>query len=368
MKALFTFFAALSFICLAGVCFAGNKPQQSPETAAAARPKTVAKPAADAVVKTSYVINVSARKLEDSLTRKVARAGDIILVEITNPKEFMNTRPADRNRIVLYAEGVELRGITSDLFNNISKEDFKTADTLMWIPFQLKRDTTTKAAWDYLYKLTDSWTKNSLTIHTTVAWEGMLPVKVLKKDLHNTELTLTYFNKTAFIWMTSIYLVLIIALGILIVKSDILKEGKGGAYSLAQTQLAFWTVLVIGGFVYSLILTDIPSTLNTSILILLGISMTTNGTASYIDYYKKVKQGKGWSPKKAENFIADILSDGQSINMQRFQIFAWNIVLGVYFIIYTINNKTMPTFPDVLLYLSGISSFSYVAGKPTEPK
>lgn len=367
MKALLTRIVFWIFLCPLSLYCAKAQAQQVAEKVPASV-KPVIKADVPAPVKTPYVINVSARKLEDSLTRKIARAGDIILVEITNPKEFMATRPADRNRIVLYAEGVELRGITSDLFNNISKEDFKTTDTLMWIPFQLKRDTTTKAAWDYLYKLTDSWTKNSLTIHTTVAWEGMLPVKVLKKDLPKTELTLSYFNKTAFWWMTGIYIVLIIALGFLIVKSDILKEGKGGAYSLAQTQLAYWTVLVIGAFVYSLILTDIPSTLNPSILILLGISMTTNGTASYIDYYKKKKLGDGWSPKASDNFIADILSDGNSINMQRFQIFAWNIVLGVYFIIYTINNKTMPTFPDVLLYLSGISSLSYVAAKPTEPK
>jgi xanthosine utilization system XapX-like protein len=325
--------------------------------------------AVNTVPKTSYVIDVAARRVDSSFhARKRAYAGDLILVEITNPMEFMNTRPADRNKIVLYAEGVPLNGIKSDLFNNISKADFKTTDSVMWITFQLRRDTSTKAAWDYLYKLTGSWYQNELKVHLSVAWEGMLPVKVLDKNKANTELTITYFNYTVFIWMTIIYLVLLIVLGYLIVNSDILRETKNGAYSLAQAQLAFWTVLVIGGFVYSLLLTEIPSTLNTSILVLLGISMGTNGTAQYIDYFKKQKAGKASTPKKSVGFLTDILSDGNTINMQRFQIVAWNIVLGVYYILYTIHNKTMPVIPDVLLYLAGISSFTYVAAKPTEPK
>jgi hypothetical protein len=52
--------------------------------------------------------------------------------------------------------------------------------------------------------------------------------------------------------------------------------------------------------------------------------------------------------------------------MQRFQIVAWNIVLGVYYTSFTFSNKTMPVIPDVLLMLAGVSSLTYVAAKPTE--
>jgi hypothetical protein len=54
------------------------------------------------------------------------------------------------------------------------------------------------------------------------------------------------------------------------------------------------------------------------------------------------------------------------MNMQRFQIFAWKIVLGGYYILFTINNKTIPVIPDVLVILAGVSSLGYVAAKPVE--
>jgi hypothetical protein len=317
--------------------------------------------------KISCVIDVKARKVDSTKATKTAYPDDLILLEVTNPKEFMDTRPADRNKIVLYAGGIPLTGITSDLFNNIGKEDFKTTDTVMWIPFFLKRDSSTKAAWDHLYKFASSWHQNQLKINLTVAWEGMLPVKVLKKDSAKTEITIVFFSQTTFIIMIMIYVILLVGLGILVVNTDILRDGATGAYSLAQTQLAFWTILVLGGFIYSLLLTSIPSTLNTSILTLLGISIGTSGVASYIDYFRKQKK-VGTTPvtKSAKGFWRDILGDGTSINMQRFQTVAWNVVLGVYYTIYTFHNKTMPEIPDVLLMLAGVSSLSYVAAKPTE--
>jgi hypothetical protein len=316
--------------------------------------------------KISYVIDVIARKVDSTKVKKIAYPDDLILVEVTNPKEFMSNRPADRNKIVLYAGGIPLTGITSDLFNNISKEDFKTTDTVMWIPFFLKRDSSTKAAWDHLYKFAGSWHKNRIKVNLSVAWDGMLPVKVLKKDLPKTEISIVFFSEGTFIVIIVIYVILLVGLGILSIKTDILRDGTTGAYSLAQTQLAFWTILVLGGFIYSLLLTSIPSTLNTSILTLLGISIGTSGAASYIDYFKKKNGGDAAITKSTQGFWRDILGDANSINMQRFQTVAWNVVLGTYYTIYTFHNKTMPEIPDVLLMLAGVSSLSYVAAKPTE--
>ncbi|MES2266597.1 MAG: hypothetical protein V4520_07540 [Bacteroidota bacterium] len=316
--------------------------------------------------KVPLVTKVFAKQMTKDSTKTVAFANDIILVKLLYPKEFVQSRPTDKSKLMLYANGIELKGISSDLFSQITKEQFITTDTVVWIPFKLKRDTTTKDAWDYLYRLSNSFNNNKITVHVTVGWQGMFPVKVLPKDYDRTVLTITYYNIAVFWIMAVAYAGLLVLLGWLIITSDILKEGPSGAYSLAQTQLAFWTVLVIAGFVYSLILTDIPSTLNYSILELLGISVLTNGSATYIDYFKK-QNNNAYTPKTHNSFLWDILSDGTSLNMQRFQIFAWNIVLGVYFLIYTFNNKSMPDFPNVLLILAGLSSITYVSAKPTEP-
>ncbi|MDB5128026.1 hypothetical protein [Mucilaginibacter sp.] len=354
------FTVALLFAAIPGFCI-------QKDTTAKPLAKPVVAPAPPVSANVPHVTKVFAKQMTIDSTKGIAFSNDIILVKLIFPKEFIQTRPTDKSRLMLYANGIELKGISSDLFSKITKEQFVTTDTVVWIPFKLKRDTSTKAAWDYLYRLTDKWNSNKINVHITVGWEGMFPVKVYPTDYERTAIAITYYNIVVFWLMTLAYAGLLLLLGRLVIKSDILKEGPNGAYSLAQTQLAFWTVLIIAGFIYSLVLTDIPSTLNTSILELLGISVLTNGSASYIDYFKKQKKGT-YTPKKSRSFLWDILSDGTSLNMQRFQIFAWNIVLGTYFLVYTFNNKSMPTFPDVLLLLAGMSSLTYVSAKPTEPK
>ena len=331
--------------------------------------KPVPKPAAPTQVitpvKIPHVTKVFAKELETDSTKSTAYPNNIIMVKLVYPKEFLLTRPSEKSKLMLYANGVELKGISSDRFSKIANNQFTSTDTAIWIPFQLKRDTSTKEAWDYLYKHT-SFLNNELKVSMTIGWEGMFPTKILADDYPKTIISIIYYNKIFFYVMTGAFLVLTLLLANFIVKSDILKEGKDGAYSLAQTQLAYWTILIIGSFIYSLVLTDIPSTLNASVLKLLGISVLTNGSASYIDRFKK--QQAAYTAKKSFGFFKDILSDGTSLSIQRFQIFAWNLVLGLYFLYYTVSNRTMPNFPDVLLLLAGLSSLSYVSAKPTEPK
>jgi hypothetical protein len=100
---------------------------------------------------------VQARKLQnrDSVFKTI-RVDDLILLQLSNPKEFMESRPTDNSKLVLYADGIALKGVTSALFSSIRKSEFKTTDTLTWVTFRLKQDTSTKAAWDNLYRLADS--------------------------------------------------------------------------------------------------------------------------------------------------------------------------------------------------------------------
>ena len=316
------------------------------------------------------VINVVAKKIDTidvkhNGARKMAFAGDLIMVELLYPKEFLDSRPTDMSKLILYAEGIELKGISSDLFNGVSKPLVHASDTV-WIPFKLVRDTTTKAAWDCLYRIA-SWDKINLKVHITVGWQGMFPVPISKKYYENTGIKIVFYERWAFIAWLILYIIIVGSFIVLAIKSNMLRECDNGPYSLSQTQLAFWTVLIIGSFIYTLILTDIAYSLNTSILFLLGISLTSNGTALYIDYYKK-KDRATLKPKISKGFLTDILGDGNTIVVQRVQNAAWTMVLGLYLVYYTICNKTLPTYPDALLYLTGLSAFAYVASKPTENK
>lgn len=344
---------------------------------------TAGKPPAARAVKNSYVLDVSTQTTVNG--QKEAAGGEQIRIKISNPMEFMAQRPADRNKLELYANDIELKGITSDFLSNVSKVTFITTDSVIWIPFTLKRDSATKAAWDILYRLTGHWYKNKARLQLSVGWEGMIPLEGAPPEPKKPEIVLTVFSNAVFIWMIISYLVLLVGLGTLVLKTDILKEGASGPFSLAQTQLAYWTILILAGFIYSLLITGIPSTMNISILTLLGISMGTTGVAKYIDYFRKsppagvapagndlaaapppATPAPASSPKMPKGFWRDILGDAESINMQRFQILAWNIVLGAYFTYFTFHNKTMPVIPDVLLTLAGMSSLTYVVAKPTE--
>jgi hypothetical protein len=328
------------------------------------------KPAATAPIIIPQVINVVAKKIDTvdkrhNGARRIAYAGDLIMVRLIHAQEFLNQRPLDKSKLILYAEGMELNGISSDVFNNINKNALQGVDSI-WIPFKLARDTSTKQAWDYLYRIT-RWDKTHLRVHISMGWEGMFPVQVTSKDYNNTQIEIVFFQQWAFIAWLLLYIAIVGIFLYLAIRSDMLRDCDDGPYSLAQAQLAFWTILIIGSFIYTLILTDITSSLNSSILFLLGISITTNGTAVFIDYYKK-KDRDTLKPKVSKGFWRDILGDGDTIVVQRVQNAAWTLVLGLYLIYYTISNKTLPTYPDTLLYLTGISSLAYVAGKPAENK
>lgn len=339
-------------------------------------------PAYPQVIGPAYVVQVKTRAVDASDSANKAKsavpetkfpeafAGDIIQIKISNPTALLQNRPFDRSKLVLYANGIPLEGIYSDWFSQISNEDIRNnkipvMDSTVWIKFVLKRDTSSKASWDYLYRNTQHWYQNNITIDASVGWQGMFPLNIYKNDAGR--MKIVYYEQWVFyLWLT----VFMFCIGLflyLAFNTDLLHDCDiHGPYSLSLSQLLFWTALVIGAFIYTLVLTDIASSLNTSILLLLGISIATTGIASYIDGRKpdetKIVE------KKHKDFITDVLSDGCSFSVQRVQTFAWNLVLGIYFVWYTITNKSMPQFSDTLLFLMGVSSVSYLGGKIPEIK
>src|SRR5207247_563920 len=69
---------------------------------------------------------------------------------------------------------------------------------------------------------------------------------------------------------------------------------------------------------------------------------------------------------RSEGFLIDILSDGSSINIHRFQNVVFNLVFGLIFIQKTISTHLLPSFDDNVLLLLGISSGAYAGLKITE--
>jgi hypothetical protein len=72
-----------------------------------------------------------------------------------------------------------------------------------------------------------------------------------------------------------------------------------------------------------------------------------------------------WSTP-SKGFIHDVLTDSEGVNLHRFQLFTWTIVLGAIFVYEVWRSLTLPEFDATLLSLMGISSGTYLGFKVRE--
>lgn len=307
----------------------------------------------------------NAREKENGI--ETAYPGNTIRFVISNPAAFLKTKPFDKAKVVLYANGVQLSGICTGWFLQVNRFDINSGQlpalgATSFIDIKLRRNDTTKAAWNFLYSSGKKFYDDHVDIDASIGWEGM---SALDWDHGAKRIRIVYYKQFWFFVWLGFYLLILTSAGFLAVRTSALKVLPQGPYSLSQAQLLYWTVLVVGGFIYTLVLTDIPDSLNPSVLWLLGISIATAGSASVIDTVFRTKN-PAIPDKESDGFWMDILGDGKTITIPRIQIFIWNIVLGIYFIFFTIGNKEMPVFSDTLLYLAGFSSLSYLSGKLPE--
>jgi hypothetical protein len=165
------------------------------------------------------------------------------------------------------------------------------------------------------------------------------------------------------IWGAAIYLS---------IKTAILKDintGGTGTYSLAKTQLLWWTLIIITCFIVALDSSSgkIFPDLNSTVVTLLGISLGTTATSKIIDGQLKV-QGKRAQSAGSRSFIHDILSDENGISVHRFQTVIFNIIFGIaFFIEFTQNGSfAFPDYDTSQLAVLGISSAGYIALKMNE--
>lgn len=366
--------AFLTMLFFANPLHAQSQPPTANTTIVIDTAKTVKPVPAISVTPQVVAINpVYNAKLQEENAKEedkpvVAYPGTIVKFTINNPMLFLNSRPSDQSKVVLYVNGIEMKGITSDWMNQISSLQLssgkaptfnETAD----IYLTLKRTDSTQNAWEYLYSNANYFYDRTAEINASIGWEGM---SELNKAQNVPLINIVFYREIIFWAWLLLFLVVIAIFTKVAFFTDALRDGGiSGAYSLSLTQLLFWTTLAIFAFIYCTVLTDIITSFNTSILLLLGISSGTTGIAYVIDS-SYAQSNPGGTQKKHVSFLVDILSDGNGFSVQRIQTFAWNLVLGMYFIIYTFTNKSMPEFSTTLLFLAGISSASYLSAKGPE--
>ena len=145
-------------------------------------------------------------------------------------------------------------------------------------------------------------------------------------------------------------------------KTSLLRDYDGGPFSLARTQMAVWTWLLLNAYFFLFIMTWDPAVdIPTSILGLLGISSTTYLAAVLVDHNNTGKAS-------SQGFWKDICGGGDNIELHRIQIIAWTVVLAFVFVVRIFTKLSIPDFNPTLLGLLGMSAGTYVGFKFPENK
>ncbi|MDB4901985.1 MAG: hypothetical protein JWQ63_1266 [Mucilaginibacter sp.] len=149
------------------------------------------------------------------------------------------------------------------------------------------------------------------------------------------------------------------------------------SFSLGRTQLAFWTVIIISSFIYTVY---VHSTSGISVpaidpvnLVLLGIAGGTTAVAKVIDSSQKNNQGDSISQQDypSEGFFRDLISDEKGVSIHRLQNVIWTIIVGFIYISAVFDKKVLPdqsVINNQLLGLMGVSAGAYLGLKTCENK
>jgi hypothetical protein len=127
-------------------------------------------------------------------------------------------------------------------------------------------------------------------------------------------------------------------------------------FSLARVQFAWWLFLVIGGYLYVWLVTgQFIGVVTTGVLALMGISGVSGLAAQVIDPTPNSNASQG--------FLRDIMSENNTFVLQRVQMAAWTLILGVIFLWTTLTGFSFPNFDPNLLVLAGIVNGVYLGFK-----
>lgn len=139
---------------------------------------------------------------------------------------------------------------------------------------------------------------------------------------------------------------------VLAARSELLKEA--GRYSLARTQLAVWTAVIIILYMTFYLVSLSSPVVNTTVLALLGISVSNTVLAGTKPAVSKLVGGPG-----LKGFLIEILSDASGVSIHRFQHFLFTLVFVTIFAINSFDALEFAEFSTTQLTLMGISAAAF---------
>ncbi len=240
---------------------------------------------------TPFPITIGAVKVADAKPGEPVVAGlnYEIIVTVNNlmeevDRQAQSSDPAaglDPNRLVLFLDDVEMKKLYPEAVIPQSNE----------LRFKLRRDDETKEAWDDLLARPESATRSNLKVG--VGPEGKTAWPQDKNVKQN--FTLRVYDRTWLNWGAVLFLIAVAIFLWLAKISNIVRdsqppepaEGASKPYSLARVQVAWWFFIILGSFLFLLLVTRDYNTLNTQALVLLGIGTGTALGSAMIDANKR---------------------------------------------------------------------------------
>jgi hypothetical protein len=299
-----------------------------------------------AVTATPDVQNAVLRSVVDQNGKPAFGIGDRVVVTVDNISAFFAQRPHDGDQPLLFIDHLPMRGA------ELLSIDSSCGKLL----YELGYDSLFACSWKKLYRLGHAEVKAMVT----VGYEGAGSCILMSEK----PVTLIMYHRTTAIFAFIALLAAIIAFMYMARKTAIIRDGDArSSYSLGKTQLAWWSFIIIGSYVFIGIATGVLPKLTTDIITLLGISMGTTAGAKALD---RVGSKKGSVNAPSTRFLDDLLSDDSGVNIHRFQMFLWTLVFGAFFIGRSLSKLELPTIDNGQLLLMGISSATYLGLRTAE--
>lgn len=159
-------------------------------------------------------------------------------------------------------------------------------------------------------------------------------------------------------------------LNLLLRDKSTLQPPTDRTYSLASTLIFYWSLIIFLSICYIGIVSDNLPTIDSGVLILMGIVAGTATAGKVIDTNQSQDPTitRTQDTDKTQGFFTDILSDADGISVSRFQTLVFNIIYGFAFLAIVYTQHVLFNFQPGTLTLLGISSGAYAALKIPENK
>jgi hypothetical protein len=292
-----------------------------------------------------------------SVKPETVSPGSRIILTIENLKEAVEKDKLQPLEFVLYLNHAKFSDIVADSYDPASNQ----------VAFQLRWTKDNRTGWTKLLAEPDH------KLRAAQVSVGKADGTILSSAASDAQIQLVIARP---VWILAGCAISIVTLALLFALGfwtnalrDSTPDPQGNAkrpYSLARTQIAFWTYLVVSSFVFLYLVTGSLETITSGVLVLLGISTGTLVGGAIVDSAKAMPPPPAPGPASSGNFFYDLISDAQGATIHRFQMVVWTVVLGVMFVIEVYTNLQMPEFDSTLLTLMGISGGTYVGLKIPE--